>query len=359
MEKSQKLIIAVVAVAAVIIVAAAAVVVMSNSDENEGTITDGLGRVVKVDSSDRIAATSAVVTEIICGIGGYSKLAAVTQDSSYQVSEYIMGIPNDGYPQSVLNGLNSGALYNMGPMYQINAEAILGANPDVVIMGGYFNNDATIAAIENMGIPVVICKDDNSIENIYFNIDLIGKVIQKETEARLLIDQMKSAIGKIVGWTASLNAAPQNVAVFMMYGSEYGTYANGNSYVMGTPMITMLGGTNAFSNISGMYEVVSTESIIAANPDIIIDSSPGTAADLDSIKTNTLTRGIKAAENDRIYGTFGTSSTAFTLTSQGFVNSVGIMAMFMYEDHLNFEMDHYMGSGYAADLQKFWNQINS
>lgn len=361
MEKSQIKIIAAIAVVAIVVVAAAAVVVTMSDDGKDGTVTDGLGRVVKIESANRVSTTSATVAEIVCGLGGYSKLVGVTEDTNpYKVNEYIMGIPNDGYPKSIVDGLNSGKLVNMGPMYMITAESILLSNPGLVIMGGYFNKEETITQLEDLGIPVVICKNDNSLENIYFNIRLIGKVLGKESEAETLVKQMESAIGKINSWVKSLNAPHKSVAVFMMYGSSYGTYANGDAYLMGTPMITMLGGTNAFGGkITGMYEVVSMESIIAANPDIMIDATPGSKADLDSIKTNHLTKDLTAPKTNRIYGAFDTCNTAFTLTTQGFVNSVAIMAMFMYEDYLDFTIDHYMGDDYPDYLKKFWTQINS
>ena len=363
-EMKNSLIIIIAVATAAILVAAGAIVMLNkdngNNDNGQATVIDGLGRPVTIKSTDRIASTSATVTEIICGIGGYSKLAGVTVDTNpYKVKEYIMGIPDDNYPKIILDGLASKKLVNMGGMYNIAAESILISKPDLVIMGGYFNSENTITQLGALGIPVVICKDDNSLENIYFNIRLIGKVIGKESEAETLVGQMEFAISKVVNWTKSLNATPKSVAVFMMYGSSYGTYACGTEYLMGTPILTMLGCTNAFSGISGKYQIVSTESIVAVNPEIVIDITPGSAADLSSIKTSPVIKNITAAKNDRIYGAFDACNTAVSLTTQGFVNAVAIMAMFMYEDHLNFEIDHYMGDDYPDYLKKFWTQINS
>ena len=364
MRMNQKavssVVIAIIVIALVGVVAISAAFVAFSNDESDGTIIDGAGRKVTVESSDRIASTSATVTEMVCGLGGYSKLAGVTVDTNpYTVQEYIIGMPNDGFPGSILSGLSNNTIKDLGGMYLIAAESILLCNPDVVIMGGYFNSDATISQLESMGIPVVICKDDNSLDNIYFNIELIGKVIGKESEADKLVDQMKSAIGKVVNWTKSLKADSPEVAVFMGYGSESGTYACGQTYLMGTPLIKMLGGTNSFSDLSGMYAIVNTEAIVNANPDIILDMSPVSAAELNSIKTNSVTKSLNAAVNDRIYGTFSPSSSAFTMTTQGFVNTVAMMAMFMYEDKLNFEINHFFGDNYTDYLKLFWTQINS
>ncbi|MDR1690359.1 MAG: ABC transporter substrate-binding protein [Candidatus Methanoplasma sp.] len=350
--------------AAIIVIAGAAVVVIGDDKNERGngpvTVTDGLGNEVYIESSDKVSSTSATVTEIICGIGAYSKIAGVTvDDGPYKVNEKIIGLADDGYPGSILEGIKNNTITDMGGMWNIAAESILKSEPDLVIMGGYFNSPDTITALGNMDIPVVICKDDNSLDNIYFNIELIGKALGMESEAESLVKDMKSSIKKIVDWTDSLNDEPESVAVFMGYGSQYGTYANGQTYLMGSPMITMLGGTNAFSGIKGMYEIVSTESVITANPDIIIDSSPAGKTELESVTTSTLTSGISAVKNDRVYGTFDSCGSAFTLTSQGIVNSVAIMAMFMYEDHLNFDIDHFMGDDYTSYLESFWKMINA
>jgi len=359
MEKNIKIVVSV-AIVAILVVAGVGIAVMSNnSTDGDLTVIDGRGKEVTIPSFERIASTSATVTEIICGLGSISMLAGATNDDNpYMVSESIIGIKNDGYPSNILKGFEDKTIKDIGGMYRIASEAILTSNPDLVIMGGYFNDDNTIKSLEDMGIPVVVCKNDHGLDEIYFNIALIGKVLGKEAEAKSLTDDMKGAIGKIVDWTKSLNVGSPKVAVFMGYGSEWGTYACGQTYIIGSPMITLLGGNNAYSSMAGMYEIVTTESVIASNPSVIIDSSPMSKANLDGIKTSTLTRDLDAAKADAIYATFDSCSTAFTLTTQGFVNAVGLMAMFMYEDQLDFEIDHYMGYDYMVYLNKFWNQIN-
>ncbi len=359
MENNRKKTAAIAAVIIVIIiVAAAAFVVLSKDNERIG-ITDGTGRIVNIESSDRIATTSAIVTEIVCGLGGYSKLVGVTDDDRFDVDESILGVSDDGYPKSVLDGIENGTIVNFGGMYTISAEAILSAEPDMVIMGGYFNNDSTISQLEAMGVAVVVLYHEDSLDSIYLNIELVGKAIGKESEAKALVDKMKSAIGKIVDWTESLEVEPPSVAMYIGYGHEYGSFACGNEYLMGTPLMEMLGGTNAFSDLDELYAAVTTEALVSADPDVIIDSYPVSASVLNAIKTDPVAKSISAAENDRIYGTFGSSYSAFSATSQGFVNAVALTAMFMYEDQLDFELEHYMGSDYMEYLDLFWEQINS
>lgn len=360
---NSKAIAAIAAVVIIVIVVAAAVVVMNDDDsEDDGPIvvTDSRGVTVTIDSNSKIASTSATVTEIVCGLGGISQLAGVTNDSGvYDVSDYTVGFGEDGYPGNIKAALSNETITDLGKMYNIASESVLKCSPDLVIMGGYFNSDATISALESMGIPVVVCYNDNSLDYIYKNIELIGQCIGNESGAEDMIDQMKSVIDKISSWAKGLST-DRSVATLMYYGSSYGTYGCGDEYLPGTPIQTMLGSHNALS-ISGMYEVVGKEALLAADPDVIIDLTPSDSdgSILESIKTDDVLKTVGAAVNDRIYGAFGTCSTTATLTTQGFVNGVALMAMFIYEDSLTFTIDHYMGDDYASYLKQFWDMVNA
>ena len=361
--KNQKTVIMVIAAIFAVICAATVFfsrLPISGNDGGPVTVTDGSGRSVVIKSSNRVASTSARVAQIICGTGAFFKLAGVTvDDGNYDIHGYNIGIRNDGYPALIREGLISGALVDIGGMYRISAESILLANPDLVIMGSSFNSDATISQLEGLGIPVVIFKEENTIADIHFNIELIGKALGKVAEAEALINDINSSIEKVVDWTRSLNAGSPGLAIFPGYGYETGSYAYGSGIVMGTPLIEMLGGVNVFSYISGKYEIVSTEAIAAANPDIIIDTSGRNRSDLDSIKTNPITKSVTAAQRDAIYGAFDLCNSAIPIYTQSFVNAVALTAMFMYEDYLDFRIDRYMGDDYVDYLEKFWIQINS
>ena len=219
--------IAVIVAAIVIVGGVAAYVILSNNENtdegpSEITLIDGRDKAVTIKSSSRVASTSATVTEIACGLGAVSKLAGVTNDTGiYDVKDYVIGIGNDDYPGAIVRGLGDKTITDLGKMYMISAESVLQAQPDLVIMGGYFNNPATIKTLEDMKIPVVVCKDDNSLANIYFNIRLIGKALGKDAEANELVGKMENVAGKIVKWAKDQGEPAKNVAVLMGFGSEW------------------------------------------------------------------------------------------------------------------------------------------
>ncbi|MCL2031997.1 MAG: ABC transporter substrate-binding protein [Methanomassiliicoccaceae archaeon] len=359
MAIGNKTIIAVLAVAAVVVVAAAAVyTAFPDNKEDNGPVTliDGARRTVTITSSDRVASVNYSATEMICGMGGYDKLAGVSVDTGgYRTQDYIMGVTDDGFPQSVVNGLNNETITDLGGMYRISAESILQCSPDLIIANIYGSSEDTISQLENMGIPIVLCKDNSSIENFYYNIELIGKAIGKVSEAKTLLDQMQSSIKKVADWTKSFDDSPR-VGVFISF-SESGAYACGEEFYKGTVLIEMLGAVNAF-NIPGNYQLTSQEGIVTVNPDVII-SGGGDVVFFDSIKTNPILKSLSAVEDNRMYCFVDTCSSVFSSTSVEFVNAVALMAMFIYEEHLEFQIDQYMGDDYVSYLKMFWEQINS
>ncbi|MCL2031998.1 MAG: ABC transporter substrate-binding protein [Methanomassiliicoccaceae archaeon] len=356
----QKTIIVVVALVAMIIVAGAAVFVLTSSDkESSGAVTliDGDDRTITITSSDRIVSLDYSQIENICAIGGYSKLVGVTVNNNnytYASPDRILGMSDDGFPQSVVNGMNNGTIKNLGPNGSVTSETVLSANPDLVIAAPHGSSADTVSQLENMGITVIMCRPNTSLENFYFNIELMGKAIGKESAATTVVEQMKSAIGKIADWTKSINEVPQ-IGMFISFSETGGAWAIGDQFYKGTTLIEMLGGVNAFS-ISENYLLTSHEGIIAVNPNIIIS---GTAyGPIDYIHTDPILKSLTAVQTERVYSFIGLSSSPWSSTSIEFVNAIALVAMFMYEDYLDFEIPHKMGDDYMDYLNKFWNQIN-
>ena len=101
------------------------------------------------------------------------------------------------------------------------------------------------------------------------------------------------------------------------------------------------------------------KAIASANPDIIIDAGPVSKDVLNTVKTDPITKEVNAVKNDRVYGVFNLAKTEYTLTTQSFLNSLAIHAMFVFESKLNFEINNYMDNEYDVKLQAFWAQINA
>jgi iron complex transport system substrate-binding protein len=360
-------------VVVVVIIAAIGVFAFTGNGNDDGdkeiTLIDAKGRSVTINASDRdrIISTNAVPTEIICGLGGSSYLVGASNDvSPYLVDGKIIGLKGDDYPAVILSGFSSGKIADLGGMYYMPVETMLKADPKIIIMGEYGTDDKVYAQLDSLGITYVVTKDESNIEDIYFNINLIGKVIGKESNATELINEMKGVVAKIAAWANSVSKTAPNVAMMMT-----DTYAVGQSYIQGSPLLDLLGITNAFSSITGKYEEVSKEAILKKDPQIIIYSSlemgfwtaddPAKECDnyLKALPSDPILKEVSAVKTGKVFAMTGIGSSAMTLTSHGYITGIALTAMFAYHDYLTFDCPQLIGDDYPKYLDKFWEMINA
>ena len=135
------------------------------------TVTDMMGREVTLDApASKVVALSAGECEIVYALGAGELVVGR--------GEYC------DYPAEVFDvaSVKSGS--------ETNIEEIVALEPDVLITSAMDQDQDVIAKIEEAGIKVVECYAQD-IEGVYTSIDLIGKVIGRNSEAESLIAQMK------------------------------------------------------------------------------------------------------------------------------------------------------------------------
>ena len=118
-------------------------------------ITDLKGRQITLDKvPERIVSLSPANTEILYAVGAGAKVVGVTSF--------------DDYPAEVKE------IEKIGTFEGPNLELIQKAKPDVVLAGGYIQEDL-IASLEQLNIPV-ISTEATDFNSIFDSIALIGKV---------------------------------------------------------------------------------------------------------------------------------------------------------------------------------------
>lgn len=365
MEKVK--ITAIVAVIAIVIAGAAVALTTMNDNGNSSgsvTVTDTQGREVTIDSCDRIISVTASATSILCGLGLSSNIVAVTSDDDiYSEESSIIGLTDDDFPTAIIDGIEDGTITELGAMYHISAETIASVEADLVICDDYGTNEDTWNALDDLGITYIVITSPYSVDEIYSNIELIGDATGTSSEADTLMSEMSSAIQKICDWCASivedeLDGEKYSVALMMIDG-----YAIGTGY-MGGDILTELGVENAFESIA-TYASVTEESMVEANPDIIIYNNleMGGVTDAESFIeefcTDDITGNINAAENDLVFATMGGASNVASFGAQGIVCAYAMYAMFIYKDYLTFDIPNVLdSSNYSDYIAQFWAMIN-
>lgn len=237
------------------------------------TITDMANRSVTIrEEPVRVVSLAPSITETIFYIGAGDKLVGVTDYADW--------------PPAVKNITRVG-----GYGAYANLEEIAKLNPDLIIAdNAVFYKQGFLENLEKIA-PVVIVNPE-SIEGIYQQVELLGKVLNREEQASLVIAEMKAQISYIEGLVA--NASRPSVMYLV---STYNGYWVGGKNTFAEGIIRIAGGKNAFGDVDG-WKAVSAEEIVARNPDVVIIAS----AYVDpSVFCSEPLSTIKAATEGKVY----------------------------------------------------------
>ncbi|MGD9210644.1 MAG: ABC transporter substrate-binding protein [Desulfobacteraceae bacterium] len=146
----------------------------------------------------------------------------------------------------------------------VSIEKVVTAKPDLVII--WANQTEAVKALTEKGIPVYGVQL-TSIKDIFKEVKDLGILLGKKERARELINYALSQTKKISAVYAG-NDKNQRSGVYFMW-------AQGELETSGAPstvnaMIELAGGRNVCSHIKQEHTVISLETIITLNPDVII-----------------------------------------------------------------------------------------
>lgn len=204
-------------------------------------ITDFAGRNVTIKKEpQKIVSLAPSITETLYFLGALEKVVGITKF--------------DDFPENVKEGREI-----IGGFSDPNIEIIASLRPDLIIATSmqmqYLDQLEKIA-------PVIIV-DPKNIEEIYKQIELLGKVLNKEDYAKNVISDMKAKISSI---TSTVKGEPEPKVLYIVWWNP--VYTAGKKTFIGD-LIELAGGKNIFDDAEGWAQV-SVEEILARNPDVII-----------------------------------------------------------------------------------------
>jgi iron complex transport system substrate-binding protein len=215
------------------------------------TVIDDHGRKVTIANypPERIVSLAPSNTEILFALG--------LDDKVVGVSRYC------DYPPKVKELVEEGKLAVVGGYADPNIEKIVGLKPDVVFAATTVQLKA-VESLEEKGVTVILL-DPKNIQDILDDILLVGKATGKEAEAKKLVEEMRRRIDFVVIKTQNVSYRPRvyyEVWHDPLMSVGPGTWVH--------ELIELAGGSNIFSDAKVKYPKVSSESVIARNPEIII-----------------------------------------------------------------------------------------
>jgi iron complex transport system substrate-binding protein len=213
------------------------------------TFTDDLGNTIELAGyPQKIVSLSPSTTEILFAIGAGEQVVGRDEFSVY--------------PEAALEVTSVGAMWD-----ELPSEAILALEPDLVVAAQIISEDQ-VAALRDLGLNVYWQANPTSYEELWENLRDFGRLTRHEAETETLITDLEARVKAVQDKTASVSDRP---SVFY----ELDATDPSNPWTAGSGtfidyIIAQAGGTNAASALQGDYAQLSSEQLIAVDPEVIL-----------------------------------------------------------------------------------------
>ena len=265
--------------------------------EKQLTLVDMADRVVTVPRPiERVVSLFPEPTRVIIALGIADKLVGV---DDYSKKDW-------GFPRVYPEGKE---LPNVGKISDPNMELIVSLKPDVVFAGWSYSAEVHDNIQEKTGIPVVCVYTYKTMEKLFEEIEIIGKVVEKEEGAKELVSYFNEKIDKVTEGTSEIPES-EKPKIYLAFWTFQGT-------ILKTPVVyepvDLAGGINVARNlpgtsIAGTAAEVSKEQVIAWNPDIILihhGSWEWPPVSVEDVLSDPDLQTVDAVKNHKVYYTLG------------------------------------------------------
>jgi iron complex transport system substrate-binding protein len=246
------------------------------------TLTDSLGREVVLNAvPQRIVSLAPSNTEILFAIGAGGQLVGRDDFSDY--------------PPEAQSVPSIGSLYP-----QVNAEAIVALQPDLVLAAGITNPD-DVTALANLGLTVFSTRTATTLEAIYADIQDVGLLTGRAAQAGALVADLEARVAAIQAETSAVTERPR-VFYEIDASEDASTPWTAGPGSLHEQLIDIAGGVNVGSVGSEDYFQISLEELVAQDPEIIVLGSwtfGGQTPELVAARAGW--NDISAVKNGRMY----------------------------------------------------------
>lgn len=242
------------------------------------TVTDDLGREVTIEAlPERIISLAPSNTEILFALGLADRVVGVTDYCDY--------------PAEALEKEKVG-----GP-WTPNIEKIVALEPDF-ILAEEINPIDVINVLEGLGLTVFGI-ESTDLDDLLNDINTVGIITDKESEAEALIDDMQSKIDAVTAETGGL-VPGEKPRVFHICWHDPIFTSGQDTFIH--DLIEKAGGVNIFDDLEG-WPTVSLETVIARDPEVIIVTAMGGVASgtWEWVNTESRLEDVSARKNGRVY----------------------------------------------------------
>lgn len=218
------------------------------------SITDSRGKTVEFDKP---------VEKIVCLLN-----SALNDLYMLGVGDKVVGIDKWTYTNeityTILSKIDTRIANKEIPAVDSNVEAIIGLNPDVVII--WADDTEKIEALESHGIKVVGINVGN-FDDVFTKIRTIAKIVDKEDRAEEIVAYAQNTLKSISDKTSKLSDADKKTGIFVWGDSKLDLAGNAST---GHSMLELCGVKDCASEIAEEHFVGKMEDVIKWNPETIL-----------------------------------------------------------------------------------------
>jgi iron complex transport system substrate-binding protein len=243
--------------------------------------TDASGNQVQLSSpAKRIVSLAPSNTEILFAIGAGPQM--VGRDS---VSDY---------PEEAKKVTDIG-----GGFGDLNMEAILAANPDLVLVAP-ITPDQQVADLKKAGLTVFMVPNPKSFDDLYINLETVAQLTGHEKETADLVTSLRARVQAVEEKIAPLNSRP--LVFYEIDGTDPNAPWTSGPGTFVNLVIEKAGGTNLGADLKGEWVQISVEELISRDPTMILlgDSVFGGVTP-EIVKARTGWGALTAVQEGRIY----------------------------------------------------------
>jgi len=212
-------------------------------------VTDDTGAVLTLPApAQRVISLAPHVTELLYAAGGGAKIVGAVSYSDFP-------------PQAQ-------QLPRVGDNKSLDLERIVALKPDLIVVWRHGNAQRQLDRLRELHIPLFF-SEPHHLDDVAVSLTKLGELLGTSPTA----DSAAAAYRRDIARLRAQYADRPAVSVFYQVWDQPLMTLNGEHMV--SDVIELCGGRNVFAKLQPLVPTVSTEAVLAANPQAIVTAAPG------------------------------------------------------------------------------------
>lgn len=213
------------------------------------TVTDDSGATVTLQApAQRVISLAPHVTELLYAAGGGAKMVGAVSYSDYP-------------PEAR-------QLPRVGDNKSLDLERIVALKPDLIVVWRHGNAQRQLDRLRELHIPLFF-SEPHHLDDVAVSLTKLGQLLGTSNTA----DAAAASYRQDIETLRTRYASRPAVSVFYQVWDQPLMTLNGEHMI--SDVIALCGGRNVFAGLQPQVPTVSTEAVLAANPEAIVTAAPG------------------------------------------------------------------------------------